>query len=210
MFPPCTRPPAGSDVILCQPRRQSLNDKSRLPPGQHSADHFTVIHFGEVPKFDPDTWDLRIEGEVRHPRTLSYQELRALPSVTDTSDFHCVASWSVLDVAWEGVRFSDVARLVSPAGRARFVTIGCHGVYTTSLPLEDMLRPDVILAWAIEGEDLPPERGFPLRLVVPHKYAYKAAKWVRWIRFTYEQELGYWEQRGWSDTADPWKDDRRA
>ncbi len=186
------------------------NEKPKLPPGQHSIDHFPVLHVGAVPKFDADTWDLRIEGEVREPRTLSYQELHALPSIIDMSDFHCVETWSVLDVAWEGVRFSDLADLVSPTESARFVTVGCDGGYTTSMPLEDMMRPDVLLAWGMNGEDLPAERGFPLRLVVPHKYAYKAAKWVRWIRFTYEQELGYWEQRGYSDSADPWQEERRA
>ena len=121
------------------------NGKPKLPPGQHTIDDFPVLHIGEVPAFDADAWDLRIEGEVRQPRTLSYQELRALPSVIDMSDFHCVETWSVLDVAWEGVRFADLAELVSPTERARFVTIGCDGGYTTSLPLEDMMRPDVLM-----------------------------------------------------------------
>jgi DMSO/TMAO reductase YedYZ molybdopterin-dependent catalytic subunit len=126
------------------------------------------------------------------------------------SDFHCVEGWSVLDVAWQGVRFADAADLASPTERARFATIGCDGGYTTSLPLADLMRPDVLLAWGIDGEELTPEHGFPLRLIVPHKYAYKAAKWVRWMRFTHEQELGYWEQRGYSNSADPWKEERRS
>ena len=195
-----------------------MTDENRLPPGQHEIEHFPVLHVGNIPRVARADWDLRIEGEVRTPKRLSYDELRALPSVIDISDFHCVESWSLFDIAWQGVRFSDIADLVGPTQRARFVTIGCDGSsraesregYTTSLPIEDMMRPDVLLAWGMNGEDLSPEHGFPLRLVVPHKYAYKAAKWVRWIRFTYDQELGYWEQRGYSNSADPWREERKA
>jgi len=183
-------------------------DKPKLPPGQRVIEHMPALHVGLVPPFDSETWELRVDGEVRQPRTLTYRELRALPSVIDMSDFHCVEGWSLLDLAWQGVRFADVADLVSPTDRARSVTIGCDGGYTTSLPLSDLMRPDVLLAWGIDGEDLAPEHGFPLRLVVPHKYAYKAAKWVRAITFAYEKELGYWEQRGYSDSADPWKEER--
>jgi len=194
------------------------DDTPRLPPGQHEIEHLPVLHVGSIPRVALADWDLRIEGEVREPKRLTYQELRALPSVIDVSDFHCVESWSLLDIAWQGVRFSDIAELAGPTERARFVTIGCDGSsraesrddYTTSLPIEDMMRPDVLLAWGMNGEDLDPEHGFPLRLVVPHKYAYKAAKWVRWIRFTYEQEVGYWEQRGYSNSADPWREERRS
>ena len=181
---------------------------SRIPPGQHEIGRLPTLHVGPVPRFDRARWDLRIEGEVRNPKRLTYDEVRALPSVICVSDFHCVESWSKLDCGWEGVRVSDLCDLVSPTERARFVTIGCENDYTTSLPLEDMLRPDVLLAWGLDGKELPPDKGFPLRLVVPHKYAYKSAKWVRWIRFAFEQELGYWEQRGYSDSADPWREER--
>ncbi len=192
------------------------DDQPRLPPGQHLSSDFPVLHIGQIPRFDRATWDLRIEGEIREPKCLTYQELRALPSVIDVSDFHCVTSWSMFDAAWEGVRFSDIADLVGLTERARFVTVGCDRLprvesrdgYTTSLPIDDMMRPDVLLAWGMNGKDLTPEHGFPLRLIVPHKYAYKAVKWVRWIRFTYEEELGYWEQRGYSNSADPWREER--
>ncbi|MFB3879868.1 MAG: sulfite oxidase-like oxidoreductase [Armatimonadota bacterium] len=187
-----------------------MTDPNRLPPGQHETKDFPVLHVGNIPRVSLADWDLRIEGEVRHLKRLTYDELRALPSVIDVSDFHCVTTFSIFDLAWQGVRFSDLADLVSPTERARFVTVGCDGGYTTSLPIEDMMRPDVLLAWGLNGEDLSPEHGYPLRLVVPHKYAYKAAKWVRWIRFTYDQETGYWEQRGYSNSADPWKEERLA
>ncbi len=185
-------------------------DRPRLPPNQLSVDDLPTLRVGPVPQFEPTTWELRIEGEVRSPQRLSYEQVRALPAVIAVSDFHCVEGWSRLDCAWEGVRVGDLCDLVSPTERARFVMVGCENEYTTSLPLEDMLHPDVLLAWGLDGAELPPEQGFPLRLVVPHKYAYKSAKWVRWIRFTYDQDLGYWERRGYSDSADPWREERRA
>jgi DMSO/TMAO reductase YedYZ molybdopterin-dependent catalytic subunit len=184
--------------------------KPRLPPGQRLIDHFPVLHVGQIPRSSLKDWDLRIWGEVRSPRVLSYDELRALPSVIDTSDFHCVTSWSMFDCAWEGVRFSDLCDLVSPTERAHHVTVGCDGDYTTSLTLEEALEPDVLLAWGLNGQDLTPEHGYPLRLVVPQKYAYKAAKWVRWVCFTENRELGYWESRGYHDNADPWRQERYA
>ena len=187
-----------------------MGDKPRLPPGQHAIDRLPALHVGEVPTFDPETWDLRVEGEVRSPQRLTYAEVRALPPVVAVSDFHCVESWSRLDCAWEGVRFSEIIDLAAPTERARFVTIGCDGGYTTSLPLPELLEPDVLLAWALDGAPLRPQHGFPLRLVVPQKYAYKSAKWVRRICFTHDRELGYWEARGYSDSADPWHEERRS
>jgi DMSO/TMAO reductase YedYZ molybdopterin-dependent catalytic subunit len=165
---------------------------------------------GAIPSFDPATWDLRVEGAVERPRRLTYAEVRGLPLTASTSDFHCVEGWSVLNCAWEGVRVAVLCDLVTPLPEGRFVTVGCDGGYTTSLSIEDVLRPDVLLAWGVDGEELDPAHGFPLRLVVPHKYVYKAAKWVRWLRFTEEKELGYWEARGYHDNADPWREERRA
>jgi len=187
-----------------------MDERPRLPPGQTWIDRMPALHMGAVPAFDRSTWDLRVEGEVLTPLRLTYDEVRAFPRVIATSDFHCVEGWSIMDCAWEGVRFSDLAEAASPTERARFATIGCERDYTTSLPVGDLMHPDVILAWGLDGRDLAPEHGFPLRLIVPHKYAYKSAKWVRWVRFTYEQELGYWETRGYSNGADPWKEERWA
>jgi DMSO/TMAO reductase YedYZ molybdopterin-dependent catalytic subunit len=187
-----------------------MDEEPRLPPGQREIEELPALHVGEVPGFDPATWDLRIEGEIREPRRLLHDALRGLSSVIISSDFHCVEGWSRMDCAWEGIRFSDLCDLASPTERAQFVTVACDGGYTTSLPMEDMLEPDVMLAWGLDGEPLAPDYGFPLRLIVPHKYAYKCAKWVRAVRFIFEQELGYWEQRGYSDSADPWREERRA
>ena len=153
---------------------------------------------------------MEVYGEIDSQLRLTYDQVRALPKTIDESDFHCVTSWSRLGAVWEGVRFRDLAALAGPKPEARFVTVECDGGYTTSLALEDLTQEDVLLAWGLDGQDLTPAHGFPLRLVVPKKYAYKSAKWVRKIKFTAEQELGYWERRGYSDSADPWKEERHA
>ena len=185
-----------------------MDKKSRVPLGQKQTDKFPVLHVGKVPEFDPKTWDFRAEGEVENPLALSYEQFRKLENVRDKSDFHCVTGFSILDNVWYGVRFKAIAKLARPTKKAKFATIFCDGGYTTSLPLEELIDNDVLFVWARNGEDLTPEHGFPLRLVVPKKYAYKSAKWVRGIKFTEKQELGYWEKRGYSNTADPWTEDR--
>ncbi len=180
----------------------------RLPPNQHLTTEFPVLHFGHVPEFNRLTWDFRAEGLVENPVRLTYDELLGLTRTTDTSDFHCVTGWSRFDNKWEGVRFSDLVRIVKPGRNAGFATVEAEGGYTTSLPLWELMEPDVILAYNFEGKPLAPVHGGPLRLVVPKKYAYKSAKWVRKVIFTEEQELGFWEQRGYSNSADPWKEER--
>jgi DMSO/TMAO reductase YedYZ molybdopterin-dependent catalytic subunit len=181
---------------------------SRIPPNQRITSQFPVLHYGSVPHFDPKTWDLRVEGSVQHPARLSYKEFLKLPKTISISDFHCVTGWSRLNNKWEGVLFKTVCDLVSPLKEAKYVTIACEGEYTTSLPLIDLVDPDVILAYKLDDKPLPAEHGGPLRLVVPKKYAYKSAKWVRKLRFTEKQELGFWETRGYSNTANPWKEER--
>lgn len=182
--------------------------KERVPPGQRETSRFPILHAGSVPRFYPEKWDFSVEGRVDNPLYMSWKEFKALPSVKIMSDFHCVTGWSRLDNEWEGVRFSDIVRLARIKDDARFVTIVAEDGYTTSLPLEEMLDDDVLLAYGFEGSQLAPEHGGPLRLVVPKKYAYKSAKWVRKIVFTKEKELGFWEKRGYSDSADPWKEER--
>ncbi|MCZ7356178.1 MAG: sulfite oxidase-like oxidoreductase [Candidatus Methanoperedens sp.] len=180
----------------------------RLPPNQRLRTDFPVLHFGQVPRFDRSIWDFRVEGLVENPVRLTYDELLMLEKTTDISDFHCVTGWSKFDLKWEGVRFLDLAILVKPKNNARFVTIECDGGYTTSLPITELMEPDVLFAYNYEGKPLEAIHGGPLRLVVPKKYAYKSAKWVRRAVFTEEQEPGFWEQRGYSNSADPWKEER--
>jgi DMSO/TMAO reductase YedYZ molybdopterin-dependent catalytic subunit len=187
-----------------------MDKPGRLPPGQHEVKALPVLHIGPLPRFDRATWDLEVYGEVENPLRLNYDQVRGLPKTIDESDFHCVTSWSRLGNVWEGVRFRDLAALARSKPEAQYATIECDAGYTTSLPLADLMQDDVLLAWGLDGKDLAPEHGYPLRLVVPKKYAYKSAKWVRKIKFTVEEELGYWEKRGYSDSADPWKEERYA
>lgn len=184
------------------------DERQRIPPGQTVTSKFPVLHAGSVPKFDQKTWDFMVEGLVANPIRLTYEEFLKLPRTVVTSDFHCVTGWSRLNNKWEGVAFKTICNLVNPLQQARFVTVVAEGNYTTSLPLEDLLDDDILLAYKLDEKPLDSEHGGPLRLVVPKKYAYKSAKWVRKLKFTSKQELGYWEERGYSNTADPWTEER--
>ncbi|MCX9075144.1 MAG: sulfite oxidase-like oxidoreductase [Candidatus Methanoperedens sp.] len=180
----------------------------RLPPNQRQTADFPVLHFGKVPEFDRKSWDFTVGGAVENPLKLTYDEFLALRSTASTGDFHCVKGWSRLDLKWEGVLFSEIVKLTNPESSAGFATIEADGGYTTGLPLADLLEPDVLFAYRLDDRPLEPSHGGPLRLVVPRKYAYKSAKWVRKVVFTGEQELGFWEERGYSNSADPWKEER--
>jgi len=185
-----------------------------LPPGQRPVkrllrwgkEHPTIT--GSVPKIDLKRWVLVIDGEVENPVKLSWDDILKLPKVESVSDFHCVEGWSVLSCKWEGVRFKQIVNLIRPKETAKFVTFECADGYTTSLSLEELSRENVLLAYKVEGKKLEEGLGFPLRLIVPDKYAYKSAMWITRIKFTSKKELGYWESRRYSDTADVWKNDR--
>jgi len=164
---------------------------------------------GTVPKFEPQNWSLTVDGEVERPLSLNWNDLLSLPTVVSVSDFHCVEGWSVLDNKWEGVAFKTIVTMIAPKDNVKYVFFTCDDGYTTSLPLAELLvDDDVLLAYKLNGKPLQAENGAPLRLIVPKKYAYKSAMWLRRITFTSKRELGYWEMRGYSDTADPWKNDR--
>ena len=180
----------------------------RLPPGQYLSKRFPRLDLGVIPSVAPDKWDLRVTGEVEHPLRLTLPEFKELPKAAATRDFHCVTSWTKLDCAWEGVAFSVIASRARPKSSAVSVWIECGEGYTTSLRLADLLKEDVLLAHTLDGRPLPEEHGGPVRLVVPHKYGWKSAKWVRVLDFRDRHDLGFWEVRGYSDTADPWTDDR--
>ena len=181
---------------------------SLLPPGQYEVASLRKLHV-EVPGiYDEDNWTLKVDGLVENPLVFSYRELMNLPRAVRVSDFHCVTGWSKLKNTWEGTLFSTIMRESKPLKEARYATVECENGYSTSLPLSDLAGDDVMLAYRLDNAELPHLNGGPLRLVVPHKYAYKSAKWVRRIRFTEKQELGFWETRGYSNTADPWTEDR--
>jgi DMSO/TMAO reductase YedYZ molybdopterin-dependent catalytic subunit len=160
------------------------------------------------PRIDKTTFFLTVDGEVNNPVRLTWSEVLQLPRTVSVSDFHCVEGWSVLDCRWEGVRFTDLEKLVKPKPTAQAATFECADSYTTSLFLTELAGDDVLLAYKLNGEDLEEGLGFPLRLVVPSKYAYKSALWVTSVHFTRGKELGFWERRGYSDSADVWKNDR--
>jgi DMSO/TMAO reductase YedYZ molybdopterin-dependent catalytic subunit len=193
-----------------------IKKQERLPPGQTPIKRLLrwgIDHSGITrsnPKIELKTYTLTIDGEVEKPLKLSWEDVLKIPRVESVSDFHCVEGWSVLNCKWEGVRFKQIVDLVKPKETAKSVTFECADGYATSLTLPDLSGGDVLLAYKLDGKSLDEGIGFPLRLVVPSKYAYKSALWVVKIRFTAKKELGYWERRGYSDTADVWRNERFA
>lgn len=189
---------------------QEARRSGRLPPGQSltGAGKWPVLHEGEVPTFDPARWDFRIWGLVGSPVTLSHAEFSALPKVARTTDFHCVTTWSKFDMAWEGVRTADVLALVKVAPEARAVMVHDGGGYTANLLLDDFLRSDCLFVHRVDGAPLAPEHGGPLRLMVPHLYAWKSVKWVRGLELVAKDAPGYWEQRGYHMRGDPFVEER--
>jgi DMSO/TMAO reductase YedYZ molybdopterin-dependent catalytic subunit len=185
-----------------------------LPPGQNPIKailRWNIDHPGitsQNPVTSRENWKLIVQGEVENRVELTWNQFISLPATEKVSDFHCVEGWSVLDCRWYGVKFQDLARLVRPKESAVYAFFKCADGYTTSLPLKDLMQDDVILAYMLNGEDLPIPLGGPMRLVVPAKYAYKSALWVAEIIFMPDRKLGFWEERGYSDTADVWKNDR--
>jgi DMSO/TMAO reductase YedYZ molybdopterin-dependent catalytic subunit len=177
--------------------------EGRLPPGQSLTLKWPVLHNGSVPKFDAEKWDFKISGLVEEPVRLTWQEFLALPQTEVTSDFHCVTRWSRLDNRWKGVLYTDVLKLVKPKPEAQFALMLAEEGYTA-----DLLRPDVLFAFAHDGQPLPAEHGGPLRLVVPHLYAWKSVKWARGFLLLDHDRLGFWERNGYHAYGDPWKEQR--
>jgi len=195
-------------------KKKEERPRERLPPKQRwipSILKWGVEHPGIVytlPEVSLDDWRLKVDGLVENPTLFTWGDFMALPQTASVSDFHCVETWSVKDQRWEGVRFRDLAEHVKPMKDARQVFFECYDTYTTGLPLTELMGDDVILVHRLNDEPLPQPLGGPMRLVVPHKYAYKSPMWLSRITFTKENKLGFWESGFYSDTADPWRDDR--
>lgn len=185
-----------------------MSKKDRLPPGQRLAKGFPVLHYGDIPEFDEKKWSFTARGLIEKPLKLTYKEFLSLPSTELTTGFHCVTGWSKLDIQWKGVLFKTIASMIKPLKEAKFVEIIAEYGYTTNLPTAVLMDDDVIFAYGLDRKSLTREHGFPLRLVVPKRYAYKSAKWVRGIEFLKEDRPGFWEKRGYSNSADPWKEER--
>ena len=195
-------------------KKKEERHHERLPPKQRwipgilkwGVEHPGVV--AKLPEVSLGDWRLKLDGLVESPTLLTWGEFVALPQAESVSDFHCVETWSVQDQRWEGVRFRDLADRVKPTGDARHVFFECMDTYTTDLPLAELMGDDVILAHRLNGEPLPQPLGGPMRLIVPHKYAYKSPMWLSRITFMKDNRLGFWESGFYSDTADPWRDDR--
>ena len=183
-------------------------DPARLPPGQYLTEKWPVLHAGTVPSVDLATWDLRVWGEVEQPLTLSWNELRALPSSQITVDIHCVTRWSRFDTTFRGVHWRELAALVRPRASARFVVAHAEQSFTSNVPLSFLEAEDALLAYEADGEPLTPEHGWPLRLVVPRKYFWKSAKWLRGIELLAADQPGFWERYGYHNDADYWREER--
>ncbi|MBS1152844.1 MAG: sulfite oxidase-like oxidoreductase [Myxococcaceae bacterium] len=180
----------------------------QLPPGQNHTRAWPVLDLGIKPEIALAQWALQIDGAVEAPVTLDWAAFQALPQVEDESDFHCVTTWSLMDSKWSGVQCSTLAALVRPLPEAtHLMTYGYDG-YTTNLPIEEALKDDVLLVHAWNGKPLPREHGGPVRMITPQLYAWKGAKWINRIEFLTQDRAGFWEVRGYSNSAHPWRDDR--
>ncbi len=188
--------------------RLSEEIRARIPPGQRLVQRLPVLHYGSVPRVDLGKWDLRLFGLVEEEVRWTYDDVRALPSRTLTCDIHCVTTWSLLDTVWEGVPVGEVMRHVRLKPQARYVLVHAEQGFTTNMPLDVFVAEENLLAWGYSGEELTPEHGWPLRLVIPSRYFWKSAKWVRGIEFLDHDVPGFWEQYGYHNNGDPWKEER--
>jgi DMSO/TMAO reductase YedYZ molybdopterin-dependent catalytic subunit len=187
---------------------REMRDAGRLPPGQSLTLKWPVLHAGDVPPFDPATWDFRVTGLVEKPVRLTWQQFIALPITEVVADMHCVTRWSRFDVRWEGVLFSEVMKLVHARPEAKYAMVEAEYGYTSNVPLADLMRPTTLFALKENGEPLPPEHGYPVRLVVPNLYAWKSVKWVRGLEFMERDAPGFWERNGYHIYGDPFKEQR--
>ncbi len=204
------RRPAGSGP----PNRDGM---PKLPVGQHAVGNWPVLDLGDVPDVPRSAWRLEVTGAVHNPVTLTWDDFLALPQTDDVSDIHCVTTRSRVDNQWRGVPIPEVAEHLLPDERARFVLFSGYDVqpgtdipYTTNLPLARAIEDDVLLVHSWEGQPLPREHGGPVRVITPKLYAWKGTKWIRRIEFLPDDQRGFWEQRGYSNSAEPWLNDRYA
>jgi DMSO/TMAO reductase YedYZ molybdopterin-dependent catalytic subunit len=191
-----------------KPRLVAATD--RLPPGQKLTTGFPVLDLGVQPDIPHAEWTLTLDGLVEQPTVLSWEQINALPQVTDVSDFHCVTTWSKYDCEWSGVAFTTLFELAAPKPEAKFVYFTSYDGYSTNVPLAHCLDDDVLLATKFGGAPVSREHGGPARFIIPKLYAWKGAKFVKTISFLAEDRLGFWEVRGYHNVGDPWKEERYA
>jgi DMSO/TMAO reductase YedYZ molybdopterin-dependent catalytic subunit len=196
------------DFMNRQHEEQRVRSEGRLPPGQSLTQKFPVLHYGPVPKIDTATWTLSVYGEVEKEMRWNWEEFQKLPTVQIKTDIHCVTSWSKFDTVWEGPLFRDFITQFGVKPSAKYVIAHAPNGFTTNLPLETMLEDDVLLAWKYNGAYLEPQHGFPVRTLVPKRYFWKSAKWLLKLEFSAVDKPGFWEQAGYHNEGDPWKEER--
>lgn len=198
---------------------KKVREENRLPPGQSLTLKFPVLHYGPTPKTDLDKWNFKVFGLVAEEKTWNWEEFNRLPKTKVTMDIHCVTRWSKFDTTWEGISLKTLIEegIITPKPEANYVVQHCEQGYTTNLPLEAMLQDNVILATHFDGEPLPLEHGWPLRVVVGsfpdrseqfNAYFWKGGKWLRALEFRSTDQPGFWERNGYHNEGDPWKEQR--
>jgi len=187
---------------------QNRHGMPKLPAGQTRTEKWPVLDLGVLPKVTRETFRLAIDGAVRAPLVLDFESLLELEQIEDTSDFHCVTTWSRMDLRWKGVRVADLLALAEPLPEARALLCHASDGYTTNVSLEEALKPDVLITYQVDGQPLPREHGGPVRMITPQLYAWKGAKWISRLEVLTENRPGFWEERGYSMTALPWREDR--
>ena len=183
-------------------------DPERLPPGQYLTEKWPVLHAGMVPRTDLAAWDFRFWGEVDNPLSLSWEQLSGLPTVERRQDIHCVTRWSRFDVTFAGVQWSAVKELIGQRPSARYAIAHAEQGFTANVPISFLEDEHALLATHADGDPLTPEHGWPLRLVIPGKYFWKSAKWLRGIELSATDKPGFWERYGYHNDADPWREER--
>jgi DMSO/TMAO reductase YedYZ molybdopterin-dependent catalytic subunit len=187
-------------------RRSSEADAARIPPGQYVTTDYPVLSAGPTPHTALDQWDFSVTGEIDEPRRWNWEDLLALPSEEITRDIHCVTKWSKLDTVWRGVSVDTLLDGIDTS--AHYVIQLADGGYTTNLPLDDVTNGKAWVVFEYDGQPLAPEHGGPVRMLVPHLYFWKSAKWVRGLRLQAEDEPGFWEVNGYNNHGDPWREQR--
>lgn len=188
--------------------KPKTQDSDRVPPGQTLTQKFPVLTYGPTPTVRTEEVKFQVWGQVAEASEWNWAGLMGLPQTDLTADFHCVTRWSKLDVQWTGIKVLDLFQHISPKASAKAVLIHCYGGYTTNLLLEDLLLPENLLAHTVFGQPIDREHGGPLRLIVPHLYAWKSAKWIKGFQLLDKEELGFWEVNGYHRRGDPWKEER--
>lgn len=184
-------------------------DSDRIPPNQNATTKFPVLHAGNIPYYpDLSKWNLQIYGLVENPKLLTFEDIKAFPEANVSNDIHCVTGWSRLDNGWTGVKAADLVKDIGIKREAEYVLLHAEEGWTANVSIKDFLAETSLLAYAHDGKPLTPEHGYPLRMVMPHLYFWKSAKWLRGIQFTEKNHPGFWERNGYHMNGDPWKEER--